>query len=821
METVLHDLRYALRTMRKQFGLTAAIVLTLALGIGANGAIFALVDTVLLRELPLPDSERLMMISERTEASEQARVSPVNMMDWRQRSQSFEAIGGYSPGVGSMVMSGSNGAETIPRQWVTEGVFGALGINAIAGRTFIAEDDLQERNVVVLAESFWRTRFNSDPDIVGQNIRLDGETFTVVGVVPQGAEIIGRASIWAMAPTRNLPADARGAYWLNAVARLKLGVSLDTARNEMTSIAANLAREYPATNEGRGVAIAPLRDAVLGSELRRTSLLFLGVAGFILLICFANIANLLLTRTAARSNELAIRSVLGADRGRLLRQFWTENFVLSFFGGVVGLLVAGALLRAAPSVMPAALLPAGIALDFDVRIVVFCAIAAVAVGLLFSLASASQVAGFANAGRLAPAGSRTVTDRSSRKRELLVAGQIATAAVLLYCAGLLSRSLVEVGDVDPGYHADSVLSMLIDPLSDSYPTPELLLQFYDDVESEVESQAGVADAAWTTALPFGPSMIPPRVFEVTGASVPAAQRPATELQAVSGDFFRTLDLPLLAGRTFDARDARNSVLVCIVNEAFAHLHLGGRATIGQNAIGQNVIGERISRWRQNAVDAEPAVCEVVGVVGNTRRKPDEVEQPAQMYVPFTQFPDDDVYLVVRPASGDANALVPSVRSAIAVVDRAQLVSVRDVVTLEEIARDATANYRFRAVLVVAFAALALLLAMIGLFGVLAHSVQKRWREYGVRMALGASSGDVTRHIGMGVARLVVPGTAAGTGLAMGVGQLLGAMLFGIQPFDAITLTVVFILLLVTAAAASAGPAFRATRLDPAVALRNE
>jgi putative ABC transport system permease protein len=804
------DLRLATRMLRKQAGLTAAVALTLALGIGANGAIFALVDTVLLRDLPLPNSERLMTIWERTETSQAGLVSPANLVDWKQRNRSFDEIAGFIPRVASMVMSSPDGAETIPRQWVTAGVFRALGINAIVGRTFLPDDDLRQAKVVVLAEAFWRTRFNSDSSIVGQSIRLDGQVHTVVGVVPQGARILGRTSIWALIPILE-SADARGSYWFNTVARLKPGVSLNAAQDEMASIATSLAREYPATNEGRGVTIQPMRDVVLGSELRRTSLLFLGVVGFVLLICFANIANLLLTRTAARSNELAVRSVLGADRGRLLRQFWTENLVLSLLGGLVGLLVAGALLRVAPFVVPTELLPSGIALDFDSRIVVFCAAAAVIVGLLFSLASASQVVELASAERITP-GSRTVTDRSSKTRELLVVGQIATAAALLYCAGLLSRTLLELDDVDPGYGAESVLSMMVDPLSASYPSPELLLQFYAAIESEVEGLPGVSNAAWTSALPFGPSMMNPAFFEIAGVpSAMPAQRPTAELHVVSGDYFRTLDLPLLAGRTFDARDMADGVPVCIVNDAFARVHPGSRP----------VIGERVSRWQTNAADEEAAVCEIVGVAGNTRREPDEVEEPVQIYLPLTQLALDDIYFVVRPTSGDAEALASSVRAAIARVDREQLVSVRDVMTLEEIGREATSGYRFRARLVVAFAGLALLLAMVGLFGILAYSVQRGWREYGVRMALGATAGDVTRLIARGAARLVVPGVLVGTGLALGIGQLLGAMLFGIQPFDPATLTAVFIVLVVTAAAAIAGPALRATRLDPAGALRIE
>lgn len=802
------DLGLAVRMLRKQAGLTTAVVATLALGIGANGAIFALVDTVLLRELPFPSSGRLVSIAELTETSPASLVSPANLKDWSERASSFDSIAGFVPDVGAMVLSGPDGAENVPRQWVTAGVFSTLGVTPVVGRTFVAADDSPESRLAVLAEAYWRTRFDADPDIVGQSVRLDGETYTIIGVMPHEAELLGATSIWALMPIQQLPEGVRGAYFLETVARLKPGVSSDTARAEMASIAADLAREYPATNEGRGVAIEPLRDAVLGTDLRRTSLLFLGVVGFVLLICFANIANLLLTRTAARGSELAIRSVLGADRKRLLLQFGTENVVLSALGGFAGLLVAAALLRVAPLVIPEGLLPPGIALEFDARIAVFCAAAAVVVGLLFSMASASQVVQLASSrGTL---GSRTVTDRSSRTRELLVVGQIATAIVLLYSAGLLSRTLLELDDVDPGYSEDSVLTMLVDPLGESYPSPELLLQFYGAVEDEIEALPGVASVAWTSALPL--SAPGTGFFEADGDPAAApSPRPTAEVRTVSGTYFRTFEVPLAAGRPFDERDTRDVPPACIVNEALARDHVRDASPLGRT----------LSLWRTEAADAERFVCTIVGVAANTRSAPDQAEQHAQVYLAFTQRPDDDIYLAVRPTSGRAEALTPSIRAAIGRVDREQLVGMRDVMTLEAIGRDATAQYRFRATLVLAFAALALSLAMVGLFGVLAYTVQRGWRDYGVRLALGAKAGDVVSLITRNAARLIAPGAFIGTALALAAGPLLGAMLFGVQPFDLTTLVVVFSVLALTAAASIAGPALRATRVDPANALRNE
>jgi putative ABC transport system permease protein len=524
-----------------------------------------------------------------------------------------------------------------------------------------------------------------------------------------------------------------------------------------------------------------------------------GIVGFVLLICFANIANLLLTRNAARSNELAIRSVLGADRKRLIRQFSTENVVLATVGGLVGLGVAAALLRVAPQVIPQDMLPAGVALDFDWRVAVFCVVATFVVAVLFTLASASQVGELSQV-REGMSGTRTVTDRSSRTREILVVGQIATAVALLYGAGLLMRTLIEVDGVDPGYRAESVLSLFVDPLGDTYPTPQEMLQFYADIQTELESQPGVASVAWTSTLPLGGSVLGGLFFEISGQPVEPAQRPSAEAQIVSNEYFRTLDLPILAGRGFDERDRLGGQPTCVVNEAFADRHLRGDA-----------IGQTVRRWRAEASTDEPfTTCEIVGIAANYKLQPDDLVDPPLVYTPLGQVPVDDIFMIVRPTSGDAAVLIAPARAAIAKID-----------TLETVAREATARYRFRATLVVAFAGLALLLAMLGLFGILAYSVQKRWREYGVRMALGARADDVIRLIARGAARLILPGALIGAMLALGLGQLLGAMLFGVRAFDAVTFTVVLVVLAATTVAAVAGPALRARRVDPVGALRSE
>ena len=393
--------RYALGSFRRQPGFAAGAILTLALGIGANSAIFAFVDATLLRPLPIPEPERVVMISERTSSSAHERVSPNNLLDFAERSRSFETIAGFMGGVGGMVMGGADGiAETVGRQWVTGGVFDALGVKAIVGRTTM-DDDRNRADAVVLSESFWRTRFNGDATIVGRDLRLDGAPYNVVGVVPDSAQLIGKTDLWGLVTIHDAPPRARAARIFQAVGRLKPGVTLAAADADLSAVAGALAKEYPKTNEGRGVTLEPFADAVIGADLRQTSMLFLGVVAFVLLICCANVANLLLARATVRSRELAIRSALGADRPRLIRQLLTESVVLSIVGGALGLALGAAILQVAPSVIPEGLLPPAVNLTFDLRLVAFCAGAALFVGLLFGLAPAWQATALQSAQALA------------------------------------------------------------------------------------------------------------------------------------------------------------------------------------------------------------------------------------------------------------------------------------------------------------------------------------------------------------------------------------------------------------------------------------
>jgi putative ABC transport system permease protein len=460
------DLRFATRTLTRERTFSTLAVLMLALGIGANSAMFALVDAILLRPLPFASPDRLVMLWERTPASPRSRVSPINLLDWKARNRTFDAMAGFVPNVAGMVLAGADGnAETVPRQWVSSGIFDVLGIRPIVGRAFLPSDDRDRDAVVVLSEGFWRTRFNADPGVVGRTLRLDGDPWTVVGVVPDAAQVIGRASMWALSTPRFppvAPPNAGRAGFAHAIGRLKPDVTLEGAAGDLDAVAASLARDFPASNTGRGVTIEPLHGAVVGRELRLTSMLFLGVVGLVLLICCANIANLLLARATVRRRELATRAALGAARSRIIRQLLTESLVLSVAGGVLGVGVGAAILTAAPSVIPPDLLPAPVGLSFDLRVLAFCVVAALTVGVLFGLAPAWQAAN-APLAQVIASESRTASRRGGRMRGWLAGAQVATAVVLLVASGLLLRTVANLDGVDRGYRAESVLSMLVDP----------------------------------------------------------------------------------------------------------------------------------------------------------------------------------------------------------------------------------------------------------------------------------------------------------------------------------------------------------------------
>jgi predicted permease len=811
LEELQHDVKFALRQLGRSPAFSAVAVLTLALGIGANSAIFALVDATLLRPLPLPDPDRVVMLLEHTPTNARGPVSPANMLDWSARGRTLSVIGGFVPGVGSMVMTGADGlAETVPRQWVSARFFDALGATPIVGRTFNDDDNARRASVVVFTESFWRSRFNGDPSVVGQPVRLDGMPFTLVGVVEDRYQLLGKTSMWALLPIAPVP-QLRGSYMFRAIGRMNPGVTIEAARSDLAAVAGSLAQEFPKTNQGRGITIDPLHERLIGRELRVTSLLFVGVVGFVLLICCANVANLLLARATVRTRELAIRSALGAGRRRVVRQLLTESLVLAAIGGLLGAGVGIAILGAAPALIPEGLLPAAMTLTFDLRVATFSAAAALLVGVLFGLAPAWQSTDFAAAQALA-AESRGTSSRGGWLRNALVTAEVATAVVLLFGAGLLLRSLLAVDAVDRGYGTDNVLTMYVDPLGSRYPTPATLQQFFDEVEREITAAPGVRRVAWAGTIPLRGGEVDRWTFEVVGEPPADPNQPPTaEYQIVSPAYFDTIDLPIVSGRSFELQDTRDRVPICIVNEAFVRAHLPGR----------NPIGARVAMRPARSPTAQPAIREIVGVARQVKGRPDETQDLLQIYVPMAQNLIDDMYLLVRPESQPALSLATPVRAAIGRVDKDQLVSIADIMTLADVDWETTSRYRFRAAMVITFAVLALVLAMVGVFGILAYSVQQRVRDIGVRRTLGATTHNVLGLVVGNALRVVAAGLVVGLVLSIAAGRLLAAVLFGVEPLDLVTFVTVTVLLLLTAALSTAGPAWRAARIDPAAALRSQ
>ena len=811
LEELRDDMRFATRQLRRAPGFTLVAAFTLALGIGANSAIFALADATLLRPFPFPEADRLVMVWERFQSFNRVGVAPLNLDDWRERNRTFQSMAGMFQYPRSLAAA-DGAVEQVSGAQVSRQFFEVLGVKPIVGRTFLPVDSTTPPDTVVLSEGLWRTRFGGDRTLIGKAIRLDTQTFTVIGVVPEPAQVALRVNLWTT--IAELPGmDRRGVHFLAVIGRLRPGVTMTAAQSDLSSVAAALEAEFPATNKGRGVTIDPLRSGLIGAELRLTAMLLLAVVGFVLLMCCANVANLLLARTNGRSRELAVRTALGAGRRRIIAQILTESFVLAALGGALGLAIGFAILTAAPSLIPAGLLPNAVTLSFDARVAGFCAAAASLVGLLFGLAPAWQASGVSLVQALT-AGSRSTTKGGGRLRNLLVAGEIAAAVLLLCGAGLLLRTLMAVENVDAGYRADNVLTMRVS-LEYGLPTSrfaneDALRRFFDAVEQEVQTIPGVQSVAWTSGLPLEGSSFGAFPFEIVGDEAPPeTNRPMVDYQIVSPSYLRTLDIPVVAGRGFDDRDTRDSVPVCLVSEAFARRYLRGR----------NPLGMRVAVRPMRIAAGPPIVREIVGVVAQVKSRVTETDDTNQLYVPMAQNAFSFAALVVRPQSGSAEALAPAVRAAAARVDRA--VPFTGMRTMEQVAHQATARPRFRAVLVVTFAALALLLAMVGVFGVLSHAVQQRIREFGVRIALGASAGTIVKMVLVSAARVIGAGALVGLGLAAMLAQTIATFLFGVKPLDPLTFVGVVVVLGVTAAIASAVPAIRAARVDPVVAFRSE
>jgi putative ABC transport system permease protein len=829
VEEFWNEVKYAIRQLRASPGFALVAALTLALGIGANSAMFALADAALFRPLPFRDPDRLVIVDEwGPQQQARSRIELVNFREWAKQSRTFESMAAiWIPGSGGgPTMTGADGTpEIIPSQSVTAGFFDVLGVMPIAGRTFRSTDETTDPTVVVLSEGFWRRRFAADPTLVGREITLNGRPTTVIGVVPASVQFtpglsfnpqgVSAAGAWTLLPSPGSSGsgDARGqcgvCRFLQVVGRMKPGTSIEAAQSDLTLMADTLAAQS-GNGRPRRVLVTPLRDSMIGRDVRLTSMLLLGVVGLVLALCCANVANLVLARGSARTRELAVRAALGAGRRRIVAQLLTESLVLAVLGGLLGSAVGAVVLDAARSFMPSSVLPPAVVLGFGGRIAGFSVATALAVGTLFGFVSAWRVTGFSVTEALT-AESRSSTGGGGWLRGAIVAGEVAVAVVVLCGAGLLLRTLLVLDGFDSGYGAqrERLLSVSVSvpglTPGSRYPTRESLLQFYEAVDREVRAISRIGGTGWATTLPLGNAQVGRQAFDIVGAPPPQdGQRPQANLQVVSPGYFATLELPIISGRAFTDDDRNGTTPVCIVNETLARRHFPGRSPIGERIrVGLTDVAER----------------EIVGVARQVKGRPDETEDFDQLYVPLSQNAWTNSYLVVRAMDGDATTLAPAVRAAIAKVAPGQ--AVNNVMTLEDVAGSATERYWFRAVLVSMFGSLALVLAMVGVFGVLAYAVQQRRRELGVRIALGATPGSVLRLVLSGTGSVVAIGVVTGMLLAAGVGQAITSFLFGVQPLDWSTFATVGGLLIVTAAIAVAAPALRATCVDPVVAFRND
>jgi len=811
LEQLGRDARYGLRLLRRSPGFTAVAVAALALGIGANAAIFSVVDGVLLRPLPFPEPDRIVAVEPLSTQSVRVPLSASypDFFDWKAQSHSFTAMASRR-GIG-MTMTGGSEAAHLAGQLVSSDFFTVLQTAPALGRAFVAADDRPGARVVILSHELWQTRFGSDPGILGRSITLEGRPHTVVGVMPRGFQFPldeRNAEFWtslAMDTEGEKPwTSNRGLTAMNVIARLRPGVSQESAQAEMNAIAANLARQYPDDDRYRAEArvIPELRRAV--GNVRTPLLVLLGAVGCVLLIACANVANLLLARATTRHRELAIRAAIGAGRRRVARQLMTESLILSLLGGAAGLGLAlfgtRALLRLASSNIPR-LGQVGL----DARVFAFTLGISLLTAVLFGVAPAMRLSRTDLTESLKEGGRGSEGGVShNRFRAALVVAETAIAAVLLAGAGLLIASLRHLEGVHPGFSPRDVVTFDTSLPETAYPEDKQS-RFYDDLVSSVRARGGVRSAAAIFPLPLGDSHVG-ITFTIEGKPVPKSDEPAAAFRQVTPGYFTTMGIPILSGRDFTPRDEKSAPPVVIVNRALA-----ARYFPGENALGKR-IHPGIAR------DGESVTREIVGIVGDVKHRALDEEDSPEFYVPHRQLSIADMTVVAR-IDGDPKILQRDARAIVASLDRD--VPVFHVRTLDEYLVASVAQPRFNALLLSVFAGVALVLTAVGLYGVLAYAVSLRTREIVIRMALGARQNDILRMVVRRGLVLALSGVGIGLLVALLVTRLLRSMLFQVAPTDPLTFAGAGLLLAAVALAASWFPAHRATRLNPMEALRGE
>jgi len=803
LESLWQDLRCGARMLRKNPGFTAIAVLTLALGIGANSAIFSVIHAVLLSPLPYNDPDRIVLLMESSPSKgfPTFSVSPPNYVDWRKSTTSFEAMASISPGNFNF----ASGAEPqrLRGARVASPFFVAMGATPAIGRTFLPDDDVVGRaSVVVLSYGLWARRFGSDPQAIGKSLTLDGESYRVVGVMQNGFQFPPGAELWLPSEFAkdDLVPDARGAHYLWVIARLKSGVSIQQAQGEMQAVSSGLERQYPRTNASWTSRVVSLSERTVGN-VRPTLLVLSGAVGFLLLIACANVANLLLARASERRREIAIRFSLGAGRLRIARQLLTESILLSGSASAVGLVLAEWAIRALRT-LPPSNLPRAASIQLDLPVLGFTAVIAIFTGLLFGLAPALQTTRGAPVETLKEGG-RTSSSGRHGVRSALVVLETTLALVLLVGSALLLKSFVRLQSVDLGFQSRNILTGEISLPRSKYSTDQQQMQFFEQVLERLQSVKGVREAALASGNPMQGSNNSFAFATKDLQALSPADQPSAGYYVVSPNYFQTLGIPLLAGRSFTPEDSQGTPRVAIISRTLAQRFYHDRNPIGQEIF---IGAGRGTVWR-----------EIVGVVGDV--KDDSPEEGATTaYEPYSQMAWDDMTLFVQ-SDGDAPKLAATLRAEVMAIDKDQPVA--DISTGEELMAQAVAQPQLRTLLLSLFAGLALVLASLGIYGVMSNTVAQRTHEIGVRMALGAGQSSVLRLVLGNGMRLTFLGIVLGTAGAFALTRLMKGFLFHVTPTDPATFTGVALFLFAVALLASYIPARRATRVDPVIALRYE
>jgi putative ABC transport system permease protein len=804
LDTALRDIRYALRGLRLNPGFATTAILSLTLGIGASVAIYTVADNLLLRPLPYPDAKQLVMLYELNPKHGFARnvISPANYFDWKAQSSSFSAIGGFFDF--HVILGDGKRTEEKDAQAVSGEVLPALQVKPIRGRLFTMQEDKDDAHVAVISYRLWQEWFGGDESVIGRQLQVNSRPFTVIGVLPPEFYFNTRTSdVWL--PLGLNPADnlrKTQGRWMWAMARLKPGVSLSQARAEMTGIAQRLEIAYPEFDKNWGVDVVPLRDSFVG-EAKTSLMILLGAVTLLLCVACANVANLLLARYSTRKREMAVRGALGAARGRLIRQLLTESVILGLGGGIAGILLAYFAVAGLVALAPRDL-TRSVQITFDLRIVVFAFLLSLITSIIFGLAP-SLVASKNDLNQGLHEESRTSTGGGTRMRSWLVALEIACSVALMAGAGLLFRTLVGLQNVDPGLDPHNVLTFRVTLPEQRYKDPQKKIDFFQQAAEKLNQLPGVRSASATSYVPLT------GVGAGTGVKIlgqPPA-KPGEELGAtirtVLPGYFRTMGIPLKRGRDFNAADdVESTPHRFIVSEAFVRKYLPG----------EEPLGKQISAW----MEKENPFGEIVGVVGDVSDKTLDSEPAPTVYYIHSHLSYGEMVFVLR-AENDAMSMAEPARKVIQGMDPELPVS--QVRTMETVVRQTFASQQFSAVLLGGFSLASLLLAVIGVYGVLAYSVTQRTREIGVRIALGAEPMTITRMVVASGARMVMIGAAAGLAAALALSGLMKSMLFGIGPRDFLTFVAAPAVFVAVALVAAYVPARRAARVSPMEALRAE